>query len=507
MSIHLAIFGKPRYLGLLDITEPFPARGAPLVVETMRGTEMALLGGALSSEQEARYRASCNEDASDSQVKGGEPILQEIAFARMATCEDIDAASSAREEEEYVLVKARALLSNHNLPMKLVDVEYLLDRKKLFFYFTSEQRVDFRAYVRDLAKEFRTRIELRQIGVRDEAKTVKGIAPCGLECCCSRWLHRFTPICIKMVKEQNLALNPTKISGICGRLMCCMSYEHTSYGALWKSLPNPGSKIRTQGGNYILDGVELSSDSVRVRKPDGGSVLVPVGSFDRFREAVMEGREWEDPARGAREFGLFDERAERPARGRPGDRSVYRKRTADLAEPEKTAPGARQSRADDRRTPDPGVDGAGRSAQRQEGPSGAPVASEGVKSAKKRRRRKPAPHDAQGKKEGAEEARPRDADRKDQPDARRPAGRRHGGHPGKDRVEQGQDKPRQAAQKPEEAAPRQGRDVKLDGKQEGKRDATRDATRPPFKKRRPAKDQDGNRGPGDHHGREQSKET
>ena len=143
MSIHLAIFGKPRYLGLLDITEPFPARGAPLVVETMRGTEMALLGGALSSEQEARYRASCNEDASDSQVKGGEPILQEIAFARMATCEDIDAASSAREEEEYVLVKARALLSNHNLPMKLVDVEYLLDRKKLFFYFTSEQRVDF----------------------------------------------------------------------------------------------------------------------------------------------------------------------------------------------------------------------------------------------------------------------------------------------------------------------------------------------------------------------------
>ncbi len=302
MSIHLAIFGKPRYLGLLNIEAPFPSKGTWLVVETMRGSELALLGGPLSGEQEARYRASCNDDTSDGQVKGGEPILQEISLVRTALDEDLAVAELEREEENEVLVRARMLLRNHNLSMKLVDVEYLLDKKKLFFYFTSEQRVDFRAYVRDLAKEFKTRIELRQIGVRDEAKTVKGIAPCGRECCCSHWLHRFTPICIKMVKEQNLALNPTKISGICGRLMCCMSYEHTSYSILWKTLPNPGSKIRTPNGNYIVEGVELSSESVRVRRPDGGSLLLKIEDFPRFKETVMEGKEWEEPSRTLREL-------------------------------------------------------------------------------------------------------------------------------------------------------------------------------------------------------------
>ncbi len=296
MSIHLAIFGKPRYLGLLDMEAPFPPRGTWLVVETMRGSETALLGGPLSKEQEARYRASCSDDSSDGQVKGGEPILQEISFTRLASGDDLAMAASEREEENEVLVKARVLLRNHNLSMKLVDVEYLLDKKKLFFYFTSEQRVDFRAYVRDLAKEFKTRIELRQIGVRDEAKAVKGIAPCGRECCCSYWLHKFTPICIKMVKEQNLALNPTKISGICGRLMCCMSYEHHLYGVLWKALPNPGAKLRTPSGNYVVEGVELSTDAVRLRRPDGGNIIVKVGDFARFKETVMEGREWEEPS-------------------------------------------------------------------------------------------------------------------------------------------------------------------------------------------------------------------
>lgn len=135
MSIHLAIFGKPRYLGLLDIEAPFFPRGTWLVVETMRGSEIALLGGPLSVEQEARYRTSCNDDASDGQVKGGEPILQEISLTRIASGEDMDAAAREREEEDEVLVKARMLLRNHSLSMKLVDVEYLLDKKKLFFLF------------------------------------------------------------------------------------------------------------------------------------------------------------------------------------------------------------------------------------------------------------------------------------------------------------------------------------------------------------------------------------
>ncbi len=294
MSICLAIFGKPRYLGLMNAEEPIPPRGTWIAVETMRGTEMALMGGILTEEQEERYRSSCSDDSSDGQVKGGEPALQEITFLRPAGGEDHQAAAEARGEENEILLRARALLRNHKISMKLVDVEFLLDRKKLFFYFTSEQRVDFRAYVRDLAKEFKTRIELRQIGVRDEAKTVKGLAPCGQRCCCSYWLHRFSPICIKMVKEQNLALNPTKISGICGRLMCCMSFEHHMYGALWKPLPNPGSKIRTNSGTYMIDGVDLSAESVRVRCPDGRTILVKTGDFPRFRDTVTEGKPWEE---------------------------------------------------------------------------------------------------------------------------------------------------------------------------------------------------------------------
>jgi len=278
----------------LNLEEPVPPQGSWIVAETMRGLELALLGGLLSEEQEERYRKSCNEDTTDGQVKGGEPALQEITFLRQASSEDIAEGELERKEENAVLLKARQLLRTHGLPMKLVDVEYLLDRKKLFFYFTSEQRVDFRSFVRDLAKEFKTRIELRQIGVRDEAKTVKGIAPCGQRCCCSYWLHRFTPICIKMVKEQNLALNPTKISGICGRLMCCMSYEHHMYGNLWKGLPNPGSKIRTENGIFLLEGVDLSSESIRIRTPEGKEILVRTSDFPRFRETVTEGRPWEE---------------------------------------------------------------------------------------------------------------------------------------------------------------------------------------------------------------------
>lgn len=312
MSIYLAIFGKPRYMGLFDLPEP--AGQTWLVAETMRGIELAVIGGPLSPEQEERYRNSCGDEFSDGQVKGGEPSLQEITYLREATSDDINEAALAREEEDAVLLKAREILKNHKLSMKLVDVEFLLDRKKLFFYFTSEQRVDFRAFVRDLAKEFKTRIELRQIGVRDEAKAVKGLGPCGSRCCCSSWLHRFTPICIKMVKEQNLALNPTKISGICGRLMCCMSYEHHLYGELWKGLPNPGSKIKTPGGNYLMDGVELSTESVRVRSPEGKDILVKVGDFDQFRETVTAGEVWSNGGFGELPKETAEERTRPPRR-------------------------------------------------------------------------------------------------------------------------------------------------------------------------------------------------
>jgi cell fate regulator YaaT (PSP1 superfamily) len=379
LSIYLAIFGKPRYMGLFDLTD-LP-REKLLVAETMRGTELAALGGPLSPEQEERYRNACGDEFSDGQVKGGEPSLQEITYLREATDEDINEAALAREEEDAVLLKAREILQNHKLAMKLVDVEFLLDRKKLFFYFTSEQRVDFRAFVRDLAKEFKTRIELRQIGVRDEAKAVKGLGPCGRRCCCSSWLHRFTPICIKMVKEQNLALNPTKISGICGRLMCCMSYEHHLYGELWKGLPNPGSKIKTPTGNYLMDGVELSSESIRVRSPEGKEILVKVADFAQFREKVTAGEAWEPS--GFRE--LSAEAAEE--RARPPKR-----RTAEIKAEPASAPVKPSFNQEKRRGPEK-VPAERPSPEKTDIKQ---IPSEDGGGKKKRRRKKPAPRPVKG---------------------------------------------------------------------------------------------------------------
>ena len=293
MSIYLATFGKLRYLGLAEIAEPFSAKDRWIVIKTLRGLEMGLLGGTLSQEQEAKYRAASLEDSRDEQTRGPEPMLQEVEFVEVANASQIEEYYKTRSEEDSVLIRSRELLSSHQLDMKLVDVEYMMDRRKLFFYFTSEQRIDFRNYVRDLAREFRARIEMRQIGVRDEARAVRGISPCGRPCCCSYWLHSFKPICIRMVKEQNLALNPTKISGICGRLMCCMAYEYPVYSELWKGLPSPGAKIKTEQGTYVVDGVDLKTESVRVRFPSGREILVAIKEFADFKDAVLSGANWE----------------------------------------------------------------------------------------------------------------------------------------------------------------------------------------------------------------------
>lgn len=291
MSMYLTTFGKLRYLGLTELEDERPVRGWALL-RTARGLEMGLVGGRLSPGQEAEWRTVFAGDGSGERTRGPEPMLQEVELLREAGPEEIEDWYQCRSDEEGALIAAREILSAHALSMKLVDVEYMLDRKKLFFYFTSEQRVDFRAYVRDLAREFRTRIEMRQIGARDEARVVRGIGPCGRPCCCSYWLQRFAPIGIRMVKEQHLALNPAKISGICGRLMCCMAYEHPVYAELWKDLPAPGTKVRTEHGNYVLDGVDLATSRALVRFPSGRTVPIDISEFPEFRETVMRGEEW-----------------------------------------------------------------------------------------------------------------------------------------------------------------------------------------------------------------------
>ena len=294
MNKYLAIFGKPRYLGILEYDPEYPIeKGTTVVVESHRGEELAVAAGLITPEQEAEYRLLRNaSEHGDSASKSVEPLVTDLSFIAFATDEDIRTAEEYREEERKILKSAIELLKPHELEMKLIDVEFLRQRRKLFFYFSSEQRVDFRAYVRDLAREFKTRIELRQIGVRDEAKIIRGLGPCGQPCCCSYWLNQFAPICIKMVKEQNLALNPAKISGICGRLMCCMCYEHNVYKELWEKLPNPGTKIKTPNGNVVVTGVEVHKNNVRCYVPSRGEIRIPIERFDEFKETVVSGKDW-----------------------------------------------------------------------------------------------------------------------------------------------------------------------------------------------------------------------
>ncbi|MCW1713295.1 MULTISPECIES: PSP1 domain-containing protein [Synergistaceae] len=294
MNKYLAIFGKPRYLGILAYSsDETIEKGTTIVVESYRGEETAVVAGLLTPEQEGEYRLLRNaSEHGDSSSKTSEPLVTDLSFISFATDEDIRMAEEYREEEREILKSAIELLKPHELEMKLIDVEFLRQRRKLFFYFSSEQRVDFRAYVRDLAREFKTRIELRQIGVRDEAKIIRGLGPCGQPCCCSYWLNQFAPICIKMVKEQNLALNPAKISGICGRLMCCMCYEHNVYRELWEKLPNPGTKIKTPGGNVVVSGVEVHTNNVRCYIPSRGEIRIPIDRFAEFKETIVSGKDW-----------------------------------------------------------------------------------------------------------------------------------------------------------------------------------------------------------------------
>jgi cell fate regulator YaaT (PSP1 superfamily) len=164
-------------------------------------------------------------------------------------------------------------VNEHQLDMKLVDVEYTFDRNKVIFYFTADGRVDFRELVKDLAAIFRTRIELRQIGVRDEAKMLGGVGPCGRMLCCSTFLGDFDPVSIKMAKDQNLSLNPTKISGLCGRLMCCLKYENDNYESAKELLPDLGEFIETPNGRGKVVGLNILQHVMQVEFPSQGKVL------------------------------------------------------------------------------------------------------------------------------------------------------------------------------------------------------------------------------------------
>jgi cell fate regulator YaaT (PSP1 superfamily) len=193
---------------------------------------------------------------------------------RRATSKDEKKIEDNKAKEKEALEVCSKKIEKHELDMKLVDVEYTFDNSKIVFYFTADGRVDFRDLVKDLAGIFKTRIELRQIGVRDEAKMLGGLGPCGRACCCSYFLGDFSPVSIKMAKEQNLSLSPTKISGLCGRLMCCLNYEHEHYCETQRRMPRQGSTVETPHGQGMVIDNNAITEKVRVK------IVLPDESYD-----------------------------------------------------------------------------------------------------------------------------------------------------------------------------------------------------------------------------------
>jgi cell fate regulator YaaT (PSP1 superfamily) len=193
---------------------------------------------------------------------------------RKAGPEDLEEYERNQQLEKDAFQFCLRRIKDKDLSMKLVKTEVLLDRSKALFYFTAEKRVDFRELVRDLAAEFKMRIEMRQIGVRDEAKMICGIGSCGRELCCARFMSRFDLVSVKMAKEQNLTLNPAKISGICGRLMCCLSYEFPTYTELKKSLPKVGKHIVTRSGKGKIIRQNVLNQTVTIELEEGGEITV-----------------------------------------------------------------------------------------------------------------------------------------------------------------------------------------------------------------------------------------
>lgn len=188
---------------------------------------------------------------------------------RKATKEDLESQEKYKSKEPEAFKICKEKIKKYNLEMNLTDVEYKFDGSKILFYFTADGRIDFRDLVKDLASVFKTRIELRQIGVRDEVKRIGGNGICGRELCCCSFLDNFETVSIKMAKEQNIALNPSKISGNCGRLMCCLKYEQDVYSEKISKLPKVGSIVKTPSGEGSVEGVEILKEIVKVKIKDG----------------------------------------------------------------------------------------------------------------------------------------------------------------------------------------------------------------------------------------------
>ena len=271
--VEVAFKGKRKEFFLWDGEDP-PRVESPVIVEVDRGEDFGRVHAI--GERAATRCGGC--------AHGCGTAAPERKVLRAATPEDERRARELPDEDESARRKASERVKAHALVMKVSDAEWQWDRKKLTLYFTAEKRVDFRALVRDLAAAFRTRIELKQIGVRDEAKRLGGIGRCGREYCSASWLPELRPVNLQVAKDQHLSLNPSQISGACGRLMCCLRYEHDYYVQSRKRFPKEGRILITSLGEEKVLANDIFGDRVTLRGPEGDTRVVPLAELKQELE-------------------------------------------------------------------------------------------------------------------------------------------------------------------------------------------------------------------------------
>jgi cell fate regulator YaaT (PSP1 superfamily) len=316
---------RKAYFVWVDEADPIRVK-EPVIVEVERGRDLGRVTAV--GDTASKKCGSCTSCAVGEVAEEPAPLKPVV---RRATPEDLKVHQDIRISEEEVRQKVIQRVRAHDLVMKVSDTEWQWDRSKLTIYFTADKRVDFRALVRDLASLFRTRIELRQIGARDEAARLSGVGRCGREYCCSTWLKELSPVNLGLAKDQHLSLNPSQISGGCGRLLCCLKYEHEFYVTARKRFPKEGKTVRTSVGAEKVIAVDIFRERVFLRNEEHGSRIIPLTQLrlevEQLGNVLPSIEERSSHAVGTAETGHSDppkpppsvHRQSRRSRGRRGD--------------------------------------------------------------------------------------------------------------------------------------------------------------------------------------------
>ena len=292
----LVRYSRINTLGLFEHNETqIPKVNARVVVETEKGLELGYLVGQISSYRAGRFRLSDDQIKKYFDDSGIELSCEQAGkFVRFATSADINEEQHLQKIAKEKIECCKRFAKVMNLPMKIVDAEHIFGGERIIFYFMADGRVDFRELVKKLAQEYQTRIEMRQIGSRDEAKLLGDIESCGQECCCRRFLKLLKPVNMRMAKMQKATLDPSKISGYCGRLKCCLRYEDKTYTELMKRLPKKNTKVKTKHGEGKVIDTQILTQLVVVEYEDGGKIAVPVEEINTISDHAGAETEGDD---------------------------------------------------------------------------------------------------------------------------------------------------------------------------------------------------------------------